>query len=237
MTSNELAATQEYVNRVKHGFAGVTDPRVQGRVTHSLLNVVVISLLAVLSGAEDWEDLEMYGEERREWLSKFLDLPNDESIPGHDTFRRVLSALNQKTFAAALFELTRVLHQAVGGSSIAIDGKMLRGTCDAQGQGGLHLVSAWATDLQATLGLVACSEKSNAITAIPELLTLLDLRKSTVTIDAMGCQTAIAEQIRAAGGQYVLAVSCMKRLLRTASTASSIRIWISINMDMGAMKR
>ncbi len=206
MNRNERTATDEYVTQVRQSLNHVKAPRVQGRVTHSLLNVVVISLLAVLSGAEDWEDLEMYGEERREWLSEFLDLPNDESIPGHDTFRRVLSALDQKAFATALFELTRALHQAVGGSSIAIDGKMLRGTCDARGQGGLHLVSAWATDLQATLGLVACGAKSKEITAIPELLKLLDLRKSTVTIDAMGCQTAIAEQIRAGDGQYILAV-------------------------------
>lgn len=214
MNHNERTATDEYVTQVRQSLNHVKDPRVQGRVTHSLLNIVVISLLAVLSGAEDWEDLEMYGEERREWLREFLDLPNEESIPGHDTFRRVLSALDQKAFATALFELTRALHQAVGGSSIAIDGKMLRGTCDATGQGGLHLVSAWATDLQATLGLVACGAKSNEITAIPELLKLLDLRKSTVTIDAMGCQTAIAEQIRAGGGQYVLAVKGNQHYLK-----------------------
>jgi len=206
MTSKELAAAQEYVDQVKQSLAGVKDPRVQGRVTHSLLNIVVITLLAVLSGAEDWEDLEMYGDERRDWLGEFLELPEDEPIPGHDTFRRVFSVLDQKAFAAALFQITQALHKAVGGSSIAIDGKTLRGTCDAGGQGGLHLVSAWATDLKVTLGLVACGEKSNEITAIPELLKLLDLRKATVTIDAMGCQRAIAEQIRTAGGQYVLAV-------------------------------
>lgn len=214
MDHDEQTAAHNYVNHVKQSLENVTDPRVQGRVTHSLLNIVVISLLAVLSGAEDWEDLEMYGDERRDWLSEFLELPEDEPIPGHDTFRRVLSALKPDAFTDALFGLTKAMHEAIGGSHIAIDGKMLRGTCDASGQGGLHLVTAWATDLRVTLGSVVCSEKSNEITAIPALLALLNLQKATVTIDAMGCQRAIAEQIRSAGGDYILAVKGNQHYLK-----------------------
>ena len=138
------------------------------------------------------------------WLSGFLELPKKLPIPGHDTFRRVLSVLSPKAFSQAVFKLTLGLHEAVRGEVIAIDGKTLRGTCQKDGHGGLHLVTAWATETNLTLGMVPCAEKSNEITAIPELLALLDIRGSTITIDAMGCQVEIAQQIRDQKGHFLL---------------------------------
>jgi hypothetical protein len=192
---------------VESSIESLEDPRVQGRTTHSLLNIIVICLLAEMCGAKDWEDIEIYAQTRVEWLSEFLDLPAKRKIPGHDTLRRVLSALNPKAFSGALFKLTQGLHEAVRGEVIAIDGKTLRGTCEKDGHGGLHLVTAWATEMSLMLGMVPCDEKSNEITAIPELLALLDLKSANVTIDAMGCRVAIAQQIRDQKGHYVLGLT------------------------------
>jgi predicted transposase YbfD/YdcC len=198
-------AEQEFLEGLKRCFADLKDPRVIGRCDHRLLDVVVIALLAVLCGAEDWPDIELFGKTRKEWLSTFLPLPN--GIPSHDTFRRVFGALERNQFAQALFQWTQALHEAAGGQHLAIDGKALRRSfAKRSGKAMLHLVTAWASGNGLTLGQVACEEKSNEITAIPELLKLLSLKGSTVTIDAMGCQTEIASQIREQKGHYVLAL-------------------------------
>lgn len=186
-------------------FADLDDPRVVGRCDHRLLDIVVVTLLAVLCGAEDWPDIELFGKARKEWLSTFLPLPN--GIPSHDTFRRVFGALERNQFAQALFQWTQAIHEATGGQHLAIDGKSLRRSfATRSGKSMLHLVTAWASDTGLTLAQVACAEKSNEITAIPELLKLLSLKGTTVTIDAMGCQTEIASQIREQKGHYVLAL-------------------------------
>jgi len=198
-------AERECLEGLKRCFADLEDPRVVGRCDHRLLDVVVITLLAVLCGAEDWPDIELFGKTRKEWLSTFLPLPN--GIPSHDTFRRVLGALDRSQFAQALFQWTQALHEATGGRHLAIDGKSLRRSfATRSGQSMLHLVTAWASENGLTLAQVACAEKSNEITAIPELLRLLSLKGTTVTIDAMGCQTQIASQIREQKGHYVLAL-------------------------------
>ena len=204
MSSNENSDARRYVAIVKSSVEDLNDPRVQGRTKHSLLNIITIALFAVMCGAEDWEDIETFGKTRVPWLSGFLELPKKLPIPGHDTFRRVLSVLSPKAFSQAVFKLTLGLHEAVRGEVIAIDGKTLRGTCQKDGHGGLHLVTAWATETNLTLGMVPCAEKSNEITAIPELLALLDIRGSTITIDAMGCQVEIAQQIRDQKGHFLL---------------------------------
>jgi predicted transposase YbfD/YdcC len=186
-------------------FAGVEDPRVVGRCDHLLLDVIAITILAVFCGAEDWPDFELFGETRKEWLKAFLQLPH--GIPSHDTFRRVFGALERNQFAEALFRWTQALHEATGGKIIAIDGKALRRSfARKSGKAMLHLVTAWASENGLTLGQVACEEKSNEITAIPELLKLLNIKGCTVTIDAMGCQKEIAAQIREQKGHYVLAL-------------------------------
>lgn len=194
-----------FVDGLKQCFGGLADPRVVGRCDHLLLDILAIALLAVLCGAEDWPDIAEFGERRHEWLKGFLSLPG--GIPSHDTFRRVFAALNRKQFAACLFQWTQALHAATGGRVIAIDGKTARRSFRKKsGLAALHLVTAWATESGLTLGQVACEEKSNEITAIPELLPLLNLKGSTVTIDAMGCQKEIAAQIREQKGHYVLAL-------------------------------
>jgi len=194
-----------FVAGIQECFEDLKDPRVQGRCDHLLIDILSIAILAVMSGAEDWPDIEAFGKHRLSWLRSFLKLPN--GIPSHDTFRRVFGSLDRKQFAACLFKWTQALHEATGGKVIAIDGKTARRSFQKKsGLKALHLVTAWATESGVTLGQVACEEKSNEITAIPELLRLLNLKGSTVTIDAMGCQTAIAAQIREQKGHYVLAL-------------------------------
>ena len=199
------AVTKGFVGGLEECFADLDDPRVQGRCDHLLIDILAIGLLGVMCGAEDWPDLEEFGKRRREWLRGFLQLPN--GIPSHDTFRRVFGLLDRKQFAACLFRWTQALHEATGGKVVAIDGKTARRSFRKKsGLKALHLVTAWATQSSLTLGQIACDDKSNEITAIPELLKLLNLKGCTVTIDAMGCQKEIAGQIREQKGHYLLAV-------------------------------
>lgn len=145
------------------------------------------------------------GHRREPWLKTFLSLPG--GIPSHDTFRRVFGLLDRQQFAACLFPWTQALREASSGQVMAIDGKTLRRSCRKKsGLAALHLVTAWATESGLTLGQIACEEKPNEITAIPQLLKLLNIEGCTVTIDAMGCQKEIAAQIRVQKGHYVLAL-------------------------------
>lgn len=186
-------------------FADVEDPRVAASCDHQLMDILVITVLAVLSGADDWTDIETFGKLRREWLKAFLELPH--GIPSHDTFSRVLGLLDPGELTTGLFQWTRALQEATGGKLIAIDGKTLRRSFRKKsGWDQLHLVTAWASDNGLTLGQVACADKSNEITAIPQLLKLLNVEGCTVTIDAMGCQTEIAAQIRDRKAHYLLAL-------------------------------
>jgi predicted transposase YbfD/YdcC len=198
-------AGRDFMKGLQRCFEDLPDPRVVGRCDHGLLDLIGIALLAVMSGAEDWPDIEQFGKARRDWLATFLELPG--GIPSHDTFRRVFGMLERNGFAACLFRWTQAVHEASGGKIIAIDGKTLRRSLARKsGKAALHLVTAWCTENGLTLGQVACQEKSNEITAIPELLRLLNLKDCTVTIDAMGCQKDIAAQIREQQGHYVLAL-------------------------------
>jgi predicted transposase YbfD/YdcC len=198
-------AASEFLDGLKACFAEMRDPRVVGRCDHLLLDILVITILAVFCGAEDWPDIELFGRARADWLRTFLELPN--GIPSHDTFRRVLGALERNHFAACLFRWTQALHEATKGKLIAIDGKALRRSfAKKSGKAMLHLVTAWSSQNRLTLGQVAVEDKSNEITAIPELLKLLNLKGCTVTIDAMGTQTEIARQIREQKAHYVLAL-------------------------------
>jgi predicted transposase YbfD/YdcC len=196
---------QGFVEGLKACFVDLKDPRNENSCAHLLFDIVAIAVLSVACGADDWCDMAMFADVKLEWLKTFLALPG--GAPSHDTFRRVFGLLDRGPFAAILFRWTRALHEATGGKLIAIDGKTQRRTFSTRsGLRALHLVTAWASENGLTLGQVACEEKSNEITAIPELLKLLDLKGCTVTIDAMGCQTAIVEGIRERKGHYLLAV-------------------------------
>jgi predicted transposase YbfD/YdcC len=183
----------------------LTDPRVERCRVHPLAEIVTIALCGVLCGADDWVAIEAFGQEKEAWLRTFLALPG--GIPSHDTFGRVFARLDPDEFRACFLAWVRAVVGEVGAQVVAVDGKTLRGSHDrAAGKAALHLVSAWATASGLVLGQVATDAKSNEITAIPHLLRLLALEGATVTIDAMGCQTAIAAQIVERGADYVLAL-------------------------------
>ena len=186
----------------KH-FARLKDPRRSHRRLHKLEDILVIALCAMIANAQDWQQIETFGKKRFDWLKGFLELPN--GIPSHDTFERVFNRIHPRAFLMCFRSWVNAVSAALSIKHIAIDGKTLRGSGTAQ-LGSLHLVSAWASELHLSLGQVACAEKSNEITAIPELLELLDLHGALVTIDAMGCQKEIASKIRERGGHYALTV-------------------------------
>jgi predicted transposase YbfD/YdcC len=188
---------------IKKHFRKLRDPRLNRRKLHLLIDIVVICVCGVICGCDDWQQIETFAKARHDWLKKFLLLPN--GIPSHDTFERVFDRLDPQAFQDCFRCWMQVLHEALGLSQIAIDGKTLRGSARGKLKG-LHLVSAWATANHLSLGQVAVDEKSNEIPAIPKLLELLDINGALVTIDAMGCQKEIAAKVVAGGGDYVLTV-------------------------------
>ena len=196
---------QGFVDGLRESFADLKDPRHENSCDHLLFDMLAIAVLAVACGADDWCGMASFAKIKLDWLKMFLELPG--GAPSHDTFRRVFGLLDRNQFAANLFHWTQALQEATGGKLIAIDGKTLRRTFPKKsGLKALHLVTAWASENGLTLGQIACEEKSNEITAIPQLLKLLNLKGCTVTIDAMGCQTEIVEEIRERKAHYVLAV-------------------------------
>ena len=188
---------------IRNYFAKLKDPRRRHRRLHRLQDIVVIALCAVIAGAQDWQEVETFGRKRRAWLQRFLALPH--GIPSHDTFERVFDRLNPQVFQACFREWVQAIQEALRIKHVAIDGKTLCGSGSVK-LGPLHLVSAWATAQRLSLGQVAVEAKSNEITAIPALLDLLDVSGALVTIDAMGCQKAIAQKIVDQGGDYLLTV-------------------------------
>ena len=196
-------------------FAALPDPRRDHGKVHMLDEIVFMSICAVLCGADSWQEIADYSQSKQDWLKTFLTLPG--GIPSHDTFRRVFCLLDPLAFQKCFSDWMTALMDRHGLISIpldqpalrpiAIDGKTQRGSARRTvGQSPLHMVSAWAVENHLTLGQVATHAKSNEITAIPELLKLLDLEGAVVTIDAMGCQKEIAAGIVQEGWKYVLAV-------------------------------
>jgi len=194
--------TKSDLSIAKH-FAKLKDPRRAHRRLHQLQDIIVIALCAVIAGAQDWQEIETFGKKRRDWLRHFLSLPH--GVPSHDTFERVFNRVQPRAFQACFRNWVQAVSSALNIKHVAIDGKTLRSSGSAT-LGPLHLVSAWATAQQLSLGQVAVDAKSNEITAIPVLLDLLDLNGALVTIDAMGCQKAIARKIVERGGHYALTV-------------------------------
>lgn len=186
-------------------FGTLSDPRKSGMVDHQLMDILTITVCAVICGANNWVEVELFGQRRKEWLEQFLELSH--GIPSHDTFGRVFALLSAEAFQAHFAQWMQVVFERSQGQVIAIDGKRLRRSYDkASNKAAIHRVSAWAQANRVVLGQVATDSKSNEITAIPKLLELLDIRGSIVTIDAMGCQRAIAARIIAGEGDYVLAL-------------------------------
>jgi len=193
-------------------FGDLPDPRIDRQKRHGLTDLLTIAICAVICGADGWVEVEQFGEAKVGWFKTFLDLPH--GIPSHDTFGRVFAALDPVAFEACFISWVKSLCEDTAGDIVAIDGKTLRRSFDqAAGKTALHMVSAWAADSGLTLGQIATQQKSNEITAIPRLLELLDIRGATVTIDAMGCQKKIAEQIIEQGGDYMLGLKGNQGLL------------------------
>src|SRR5215207_3081586 len=175
----------------------------QHRHRHQAHRILVIAVCAVIACAESWNDIALYGRSKLAWLRTFLALPN--GIPSHDTFRRVFMLIDPEAFEAGFAAWAGSLAAGFEREVVAIDGKTLRRSFDRkQEHAPLHLVSAWASEQDLVLGQRCVDDKSNEITAIPELLDRLALQNSIVTVDAMGCQTAIAERILTRGADYLL---------------------------------
>lgn len=185
-------------------FLSLKDPRVERTKEHLLDDIIFITIAAVICGCENWNEIETYGKSKQEWLSKYLKLPN--GIPSHDTFNRVFSALDPIAFESCFLEWVKSVVKLSDGEIISIDGKTIRGSREKGAKAAVHMVSAWAELNHMVLGQVKTEEKSNEITAIPKLLSVLELKGCIVTIDAMGCQTAIVKQIRDGQADYVIAV-------------------------------
>lgn len=212
---------------ISEHFGSLTDPRVERTKLHRLMDIILIAVCAVISGADDWVDIEEYGEAKLEWLRGFLELPH--GIPSHDTFGRVFSMIDPEQFGKCFLSWARAASQAISGQVVAIDGKSLRGSRDqANGRAAIHMVSAWATECRMVLGQVRTEDKSNEITAIPELIELLALKGCIVTIDAMGCQKEIASKLIGKGADYVLSLKGNQGTMH-----EEVRLFFEDAMDKG----
>lgn len=185
-------------------FSVVDDPRLNRKKLYTLEEILFIVICGSICGADSWRDFVIFGQEKLEYLRRFFDYSN--GVPSKNTFYRVMSVLNPEQLKSSLFEWIKQLQKVLKGV-IAIDGKTVRRSFDkALNQNAIHIVSAFATELQLTLGQEKVTEKSNEITAIPRLLELLDLAGTTITIDAMGCQKSIVKKIRDKQADYILAL-------------------------------
>lgn len=200
-----MASTPKPTASISRHFANLDDPRVDRTKAHLLTDIVVIAICAVICGAESWVDIENFGRAKRKWFKRFLALPN--GIPSHDTFGRVFGRLDADQFESCFLSWIQAVNEVFAGQVVAIDGKTARRSHDKTlGKNAIHMVSAWALENQLVLGQLKVADKSNEITAIPDLLQALALAGCIVTIDALGCQTEIAEQIIAQEADYVLAL-------------------------------
>jgi predicted transposase YbfD/YdcC len=186
-------------------FSNLADPRIDRTKRHKLLDILVITICAVICGADNWVEVELFGNAKRAWFEKFLELPN--GVPAHDTFWRVFARLEPEQFKECFVNWIMAVSEVTHGQVVAVDGKTLRRSHDkALGKEAISMVSAWAAANGLVLGQVKVDEKSNQITAIPELLHRLALSGCIVTIDALGCQKEIAEIIVDQAADYILAL-------------------------------
>lgn len=201
----EVAEIRSIQRTLVEQFAEIKDPRVERTKKHQLTDILIIAILAVIAGAQGWEDIENYGISKQQWLEEFLALPN--GIPSDDTFRRVFEFIDPEGLNRCFLKWVETLVAKMGGEIIPIDGKTLKGSYDRnQSQSALHVISAWASEQHLVLAQMKVEEKSNEITAIPALLELLDITGAIITIDAMGTQTEIAKKVIDKKADYVLAL-------------------------------
>lgn len=200
-----MTGVQKKRRLISEHFKALPDPRLDRTKRHVLQDMVVIAICGVLCGADNWVAIEQFGNAKLDWFRRFLRLPN--GIPSHDTFGRTFAALDSDAFASCFAAWVRAIAEISEDQIIAIDGKTLRRSFDkASSRAAIHMVSAWASENKMVLGQVKTEEKSNEITAIPQLLKLLEIEGCIVTIDAMGCQKKIAANIVNKKANYVLAL-------------------------------
>ena len=193
----------------------IDDPRREHQKFHSLFDILVISICATICGVEHWTEMQEFGEDKHEWFAGFLELEN--GIPSHDTFRRVFILLDNSKLKEIFIDWVSSAVSLSRGVLVNIDGKKMRGSRQpSHGKQALNVVSAWVSEQSVVLGQVTCEEKSNEITAIPELLKILDLEGCIVTIEAMGCQKAIVKQIAAKEADYVISLKGNQGMLHQA---------------------
>ena len=186
-------------------FSGVKDPRVEGRCKHLLSDILFIGLCTLLSNGEDFEDMVAFAEEREDWLRTKIELPN--GIPSHDTFNRVFQLIDSKQLTKVLGEDGQALLDHIEGQLINIDGKKIKGVSPAsKGNEGLYILSAWVSEQEICMGQLPVDDKSNEIFSIPDLLDEIEIKGSTVSIDAIGCQVEIAKKIIKKEADYLLAL-------------------------------
>jgi len=220
-------------------FSNIQDPRIERKKEHSLDSILFITISAVICGAESWNDIERYGNSKIDFLKKNIDLPN--GVPSHDTFNRVFSLLDPKHLEKCFIEWVNSIAKITDGEVISIDGKTICGSRDKNTNPFVHMVSAWANTNNLVLGQVKVSEKSNEITAIPKLIDVLDIKGSLVTIDAMGCQTEIAEKIIKNQADYILAVkgnqgSLLEAVIDTDRFAKAHDVYIDDDFAHGRIE-
>lgn len=205
------------INIIEH-FSTLEDPRIERKKLHALMDIIVIVICAVISGAEGWEAIEEFAQEKEEWLRKFI--PLEHGIPSHDCIAYVIRRLSFKGFRECFMAWTQAVADQADSQIISIDGKTARGSRDKKNnRNPLHMVSAWGAKSRLVLGQEAVDEKSNEITAIPKLLDLLEIKGCIITIDAMGCQRAITRKIKQKGGDYVISLKGNQGLLHNAVQA------------------
>lgn len=210
-------------------FAELSDPRRETRnKLHKLEDIVMLVFCAVLSGIEDWVGIEEFGKQKAGWLRGFLELPN--GIPSHDTLSDVLGRLEPGAFSKAFLRWVEVAIPSLAGEQVCLDGKRLRGS--GVGDQAVHLVSAYAGKARLVLAQQAVADKSNEITAMPELLSLLDVQGAVVTIDAMGCQKAIAQEVVKGGAEYILALKDNHPRLH-----EEVRLWLDTEIAQGRLSQ
>lgn len=200
-------------------FGDLPDPRDGSNISHPLINIITITMCAVICGADSWVDVEMFGQAKESWFSQFLDLRH--GIPSHDTIGRFFRQLKPEAFEARFREWTQHICERITGEVVAVDGKQLRRSKDGTlGKAGIDMVNVWASENRLSLGQHKVDNHSNEITAIPELLRLLDIEEQIITIDAIGCQTDVVEVIRAQQADYVIAAKDNQGTLRADIAAA-----------------
>ena len=198
---------EENVNsaNIFNHFSAINDPRIDRTKEHSLINIIVIAICAVVCGADSFTEIEDFGNAAKDWLKTFLDLRN--GIPSHDTFGRVFFLIDPEEFKQCFLSWIKEVSKITEGEIVSIDGKTLRRSYDKKSnKSAIHMISAWADANSLVLGQIKVDDKSNEITAIPKLLEILELKDCIVTIDAMGCQKKIAKKIINKGADYILAL-------------------------------